>query len=88
VCDTRIVILVLVVLHHPLFPSAAYLCSWFVVVVFFLYLLYKQIYHTCAVDKKADQGHKKGHAPRALHGAFIDRHLQTSHKGAKNTHLL
>jgi len=39
-------------------------------------------------QKKADLGHKKGHAPRALHGAFIDRHLQTTHQGAKNTHLL
>jgi hypothetical protein len=42
----------------------------------------------CAVinKSKADQGHKKGHVPRALHEALINGHLKAAKKGAKYEH--
>ena len=46
-------------------------------------LLYSSVVRTCAVDRKADHGHKKGHAPRALHGALIHGHLKAANKGAR-----
>ena len=62
--------------------------SWFVrsflgVRPLFLYCTTAQFCCTCAADKKADHGHKKGHAPRALHGALIHGHLKAANKGAR-----
>ena len=57
---------------------------------FFLYCTTVQFCCTCAVDirkEKADHGHKKGHAPRALHGALIHGHLKAANKdrGARSS---
>ena len=38
---------------------------------------------SCASDKKAGHGHKKGYAPRALHGALIHGHRKAANKGAR-----
>ena len=46
-------------------------------------LLYSSVVRTCAVDKKADHGHKKGHAPRALHGARSHGHLKAAKRGVR-----
>ena len=62
--------------------------SWFVrsfvgVRPLFLYGTTAQFCCICAADKKADHGHKKGHAPRALHWALIHGHLKAANKGAR-----
>jgi len=46
--------------------------------LFFLYRTAVQFCCICAVDEKADHGHKEGHAPRALHGALIHGHLKAA----------
>ena len=50
---------------------------------FFLYCATVQFCCTCAVDKKADHGHKKSHAPRALNGALFHGHLTAAKRGVR-----
>ena len=50
---------------------------------FFLYCTTVQFCCTCAVGKNADHGHKKGHAPRVLHGALFHGHLKAAKRGIR-----
>ena len=63
------------------FVRGSFVRSFVGVRPFFLYCTTVQFCCICAVDKKADHGHKQGHAPRALHGEIFHGHLKAAKRG-------